>query len=323
MSSLRAVQALTNVQSAAIEGLSRAPKSLPPWLFYDERGSQLFEALTRTPEYYLTRTEGAIFQAHAEEIMEAAGAPQTIIELGAGSAEKIPALLAAALTLRSKVTYIPIDVCAPALESAADHICRRFPTLRCRPIVANYVSGLPRQATARTKSGGPKLVLYIGSSIGNFDPPEATAILARIARSLSPGDSLLLGVDHVKDESALFAAYNDEAGITAEFNLNMLARLNHEAGTDFCLDEFRHLALWNPVKARIEMYLESLRAQRVTMEEVFEIDLAKGERIHTENSYKFTPAKVRQLLDTTGFRVQHDWRDEQDWFGVYLAQVQR
>ncbi len=316
MSSLTNFAPLTEVQAAILEGLTRSPKSLPPWLFYDAHGSQLFEQITRTPEYYPTRTERSIFEAHADDIMAAAGTPRTVIELGAGSAEKTPTLLAAALRRRKYVTYVPMDVCAEALDSACDHLARRFPTLQRKPIVGSYVAGLPQQRFAP----GRKLVLYIGSSIGNFDPSEASAILSRIGTGLTAGDNLLLGVDLVKPESTLLAAYNDAQGVTAAFNLNMLTRLNREADADFDLSNFRHVALWNPSQSRIEMHLESLADQKVQIGNRLQICLNKGERIHSENSYKFTDAKVRHLLDNSGFKVHSLWQDSQKWFGVYLAE---
>ena len=276
---------VSNAVAAAVRtGLSTSPRRLPPWLFYDEAGSVLFERITELPEYYLTRTERSILAAHASEmIARAAGGRQLrIVELGAGSADKTRLLLKAAVAAQGSVLYEPVDVSATALEAARERIEREIPEVTVAPQVMDYVHGLDLD------SEGPderRLVLYIGSSIGNFEPEDAVRLLTRIREALRPGDSLLLGVDLVKDVSTLLAAYDDQAGVTANFNLNLMARLNRELGANFNLRAFRHKAIWDEVHSRMEMYLESLSAQKVNIRVLgMKVDFAPGERIHTENS---------------------------------------
>jgi L-histidine N-alpha-methyltransferase len=297
-------------------GLTATPKSLPPRLFYDATGSELFEAITRLPEYYLTRTERAIFEQYAAEMIAAAGAGVAIIELGAGTAEKTEILLRAALKRQFSLTYYPVDVADSALAIAKERLTTALPRLRVQPIIADYTSGLP----ALEQIPGRKLVLNIGSSIGNFDPNEAAEILRRIGDGLAEGDSLLLGTDLVKRASLLHAAYNDADGVTAAFNLNLLARINRELGANFNLRRFRHDAVWNPAASRVEMYLVSLEPQRVRIPALgLTIMFGEGERIHTENTYKFTPEMVRTLLRSAGFQLQRSWCDRDDLFAVHLA----
>ena len=297
-------------------GLTATPKSLPPRLFYDARGSELFEAITRLPEYYLTRTERAIFEQYANEMIATAGDGISIIELGAGTAEKTEILLRAALQRQFSLTYYPVDVAESALAIAKDRLTSALPRLRVQPLVADYTHGLP----ALKQIPGRKLVLNIGSSIGNFDLREAAAILKRIGAGLTEGDALLLGTDLVKRAALLHAAYNDADGVTAAFNLNLLARINRELGADFDLRRFRHEAVWNPGASRVEMYLISLAAQRIHIPALGRtIAFGEGERIHTENSYKFTSDMVRELLHTAGFELQRSWCDRDDLFAVHLA----
>jgi dimethylhistidine N-methyltransferase len=297
-------------------GLTATPKSLPARLFYDARGSELFEQITRLPEYYLTRTERAIFEQHGDAMIAAAGSGLAIVELGAGTAEKTEILLRAALKRQFSLTYYPVDVSSAALDIADERLAQALPRLRVKPIVADYTQGL---AELRRISGR-KLVLSIGSSIGNFDLREAAAILRRIAEGLSAGDALLLGTDLVKRASVLRAAYNDAAGVTAAFNLNLLERINRELGADFALRNFRHDAVWNPAASRIEMYLVSLREQRIWIPAIgTTIQFREGERIHTENSYKFTHEMARELLRDAGFELQRSWSDRDELFAVHLA----
>jgi dimethylhistidine N-methyltransferase len=297
-------------------GLTSTPKSLPPRLFYDARGSELFEQITRLPEYYLTRTERSIFETYADEMIAAAGTGLAVIELGAGTAEKTEILLRAALQRQFSLTYYPVDVSSAALYIAEERLAQALPHLRVVPVIADYTQGL----TELRKIAGRKLVLSIGSSIGNFDLHEAAAILMRIADGLADGDALLLGTDLVKRTSLLHAAYNDAAGVTAAFNLNLLERINRELGADFDLRRFRHDAVWNPAASRIEMYLVSLRDQRVRIPAIGQtIHFREGERIHTENSYKFTREMVQQLLGDAGFDLQCSWCDRDNLFAVHLA----
>ncbi len=314
-------QAAEQVARAAREGLLSRPKRLPPWLFYDEAGSRLFERITELPEYYLTRTERGILRQFAGEIVARAadGARLRIVELGAGSADKTRLLLAAAVARQGTVVYEPVDVSASALQAARERIERELPGVSVAPRVADYMHGL---ALEPEQAGERRLVLYIGSSIGNFDPEDAARLLAGVRAGLSAGDALLLGVDLVKDESALLVAYDDAAGVTAAFNRNLLARLNRELGADFDVDSFAHRAVWNEAERRIEMHLESRAAQAVRLEALgLQVEFARGERIHTENSYKYRPGEAETMLQAAGFATAGSWTDERGWFEVCLGRV--
>ena len=299
-------------------GLTGNPKTLPPWLFYDRIGSELFEEITRLPEYYLTRTEHAIFDTYADEMVQAAGQGLTLIELGAGTATKTDAVIGAVLKQQRELTFYPVDVSPNALQVAVQHLTRKHAGLTVDPIVADYTVGVP----GLEEIGGRKLLLYIGSSIGNFEPMEATALLARLRRSLAPGDALLFGTDMVKAPSALIPAYHDAQGVTARFNLNLLARINRELGANFSLDAFRHVALWNANESRMEMHIESLKKQVVSVLDLgLSVRFANGERIHTENSYKFTMHMICSILQNAGFTLERTWMDKREWFGLHLARV--
>jgi dimethylhistidine N-methyltransferase len=313
--------ASTPIGAEVYRGLTALPKKLSPWLFYDTRGSELFEAITELPEYYLTRTEREIFAQYSDEILEAAGDKRlAIIELGAGTAAKTGVLLAAAVRKQERVSYCPIDISVSALQEAQRRIGDEQPQVTVRPIVADYTTDLSELPTA---TGGRRLVLYIGSSIGNFDPAEAAALLRRLRGQLAPGDLLLLGVDHIKDRNTLLRAYNDAAGVTAEFNRNVLTRIKRELGGNFRPGLFRHRVCWNDRESRIEMHLESLVTQEVLIPSLeLTVSFRRGESIHTENSYKFTPESAAALLERAGFGVRREWTDPKRWFGVYLAEAE-
>jgi len=305
----------------ALNGLTSTPKTLSPWLFYDERGSQLFEAITELPEYYLTRTERAIFTSHAPTLPRHLTKPVTIAELGAGSASKTGILLKQFADAQSGLLYQPIDISPTALEEAAASIAEKIPGVRVEPQVANYITesySITRLPDHRV------LVLYIGSSIGNFSPSEATEILRSLRARLEPGDTLLLGVDLAPGEhkfvDTLIAAYDDEAGVTAAFNKNVLTRLNRELDADFNLDGFAHRARWNAAASRMEMHLESLTAQTATIAGR-RIEFREGETIHTENSYKFTESSILALLNSSGFALDLTLQDDQHRFAVVLAKA--
>jgi L-histidine Nalpha-methyltransferase len=306
---------------AVTEGLLSRPKWLPSWLFYDAAGSQLFNQITELPEYYLTRTERGILAQHAEEIIGLAAERDglRLVELGAGSADKTRLLLTAAVDRQDTVFYEPVDVSASALEEARERIEREIPGVLVTPRVEDYTRGLELDAAS---FGERRLLLYIGSSIGNFEPEEAERLLRNARAALSAGDSMLLGVDLAKSESTLLAAYDDAAGVTAAFNLNVLARLNRELGSDFDLETFAHRAVWNGAKSRIEMHLESRTRQRVRIPSLdLRIDFAVGETIHTENSYKYRPGEAEALLAKTGFMPTASWSDEHKRFAVCLARA--
>ncbi|MGC2163439.1 MAG: L-histidine N(alpha)-methyltransferase [Silvibacterium sp.] len=309
--------AYTPVGAEVYRGLTATPKSLSPWLFYDGAGSRLFEAITQLPEYYLTRTERGIFAKYADEILEYAGdRPLTMIELGAGTAAKTGLLLSAAVRRQGTVDYVPIDVSESALAEAQAHLESEVPGVRVASRVADYTQGI----AAIPAAGQRRMVLYIGSSIGNFETADAVEVLREVRRRLAPGDWLLLGADRVKDPQTLLLAYDDADGITAEFNKNMLTRINRELGANFNTRLFRHRARWNEEHSRIEMHLESLIAQFVTVPSLdLEVRFGRGETIHTENSYKFTSEKVASIVERAGFQMERCWTDEREWFGVYLA----
>jgi uncharacterized SAM-dependent methyltransferase len=347
------------VLTEALAGLTTFPqKTLPPWLFYDQRGSQLFEQITTLPEYYLTRTERALFAAHAGDILRqflTPGAPSgpslpapdpfTIAELGAGTASKTGLLLHAATLLQPSLLYQPIDVSPTALATAAATLTATLPGLTVHPQLANYITepyslehpsisqqgsqpqpGIPSPIPSPIPIHSPIrsriLALYIGSSIGNFTPDEATGILRRLRTHLQPGDALLLGTDlapsRQKPLATILAAYNDAAGITAAFNLNILARLNRELDADFRLSAFAHRARWNPAESRIEMHLESLLPQTVQIAG-HRIHFDQGDTLHTENSYKFTDAALEALLTRSGFTPTRTFHDPTRSFALTLA----
>lgn len=301
-------------------GLRSRPRSLSPWMFYDARGSALFERITELPEYYPTRTERSILASCCDEIIAAACGNQSaalrLVELGAGTASKTTLLLESAARLQSEVLYAPVDVSPDALEVARETIATSLPKVCFAPIVANYVTDPPELESF----DGTTLGLYIGSSIGNFEPEAARTILRNLRSQLQPGDALLLGVDMVKDEPTLVAAYDDRDGVTAEFNLNILNRLNLELGADFNAARFHHRAVWNADRSRIEMHLDSTCDQWVHVPAAeLDIHFVKGEGIHTENSYKFTNETIHSLLQDAGFAVEQTWTDKRRWFSVTVA----
>lgn len=320
-------QVENRVASAVREGLRSRPKRLPAWLFYDEAGSRLFDEITERPEYYPTRTERGILAANAQRIIGLAAEPRVgkqgksdrarlrITELGAGSADKTRLLLAAAVAQQGQIVYEPVDVSASALEAAANRIEQEFAGVAVLPQVMDYTHEFEFLPTNERR-----LVLYIGSSIGNFDPWQAAELLSGVRSGLKPGDGIMLGVDLVKDEPTLLAAYDDVAGVTAEFNLNMLERLNRELGADFYLESFEHRAVWNSAESRIEMHLESRIDQQVYIEGLdLAVEFAAGETIHTENSYKYRPGQVETTLADAGFTPVETFTDAQGWFAVCLA----
>jgi dimethylhistidine N-methyltransferase len=300
------------------EGLTNYPKSLPCKLFYDSRGSALFEEITRLPEYYLTRTELQILRDRAGEMAAAAGPGVTVVELGAGTAAKTCTLLHALSHRQIRVPYFPVDISPAALNEARERVERQCPRVSVRPVVADFSRGFGFLRDIP----GRKLVLYLGSSIGNFDPAAAVEMLTHIRHQLSARDSLLLGTDLVKDQSVLLPAYGDAQGVTEQFNKNILCRLNRELGADFDLGFFRHMACWNPRESRMEIYLESLRPQFVDLPLLnLRVGFANGERIHTENSYKYTMRMVKNMLEPAGFSLTRTWFDERKWFALHLARV--
>jgi L-histidine Nalpha-methyltransferase len=299
-------------------GLSKSPKSLPPKLFYDAEGSALFDEITRLPEYYLTRTELNILQAHADEIARASRPNVNLVELGAGSGHKTRTIIAALLRRQLFVKYFPVDVSSTALDSAKASLEQQFERLSVQPVVLDYSERMRFLSRIPT----PRLVLYIGSSIGNLEETEARELLKNLKAALNPGDCFLLGTDLLKDPSVLVPAYDDAQGVTERFNKNVLARVNRELGGHFDLSAFRHVACWNPQQSRMEMYLESVKPQVVPVDLLnLCVRLTPGERIHTENSYKYTLDAARSMLAEAGFELLRSWCDQQGWFAVHLAEI--
>jgi dimethylhistidine N-methyltransferase len=310
-------ETLRAVVAAVRDGLCRPRKHLPAWLLYDRRGSELFERITALPDYYLTRTERAILATHAPEMIDAAGPPLTVVELGAGTASKTGLLLTALLARQPRASYRPVDVSAPALAQAAAELSR-VEGLTVDPVVARY----PDELGFLSGPAGRTLVLFLGSNIGNFDPAAARALLAAVRRRLAPGDALLIGADLRKPAAELLPAYDDPEGITARFSKNVLLRLNRELRANFDLDRFGHLVRWNSSASRIEIYLESQQPQRVRLEALgVELRLRAGERIHLESSYKLSAPRLARLFASAGLRLERSWFDRARRFGVHLLRV--
>jgi len=293
-----------------VAGLSRQQKSLPCSYFYDARGSALFETITEQPEYYPTRIETSILASCAKEIAERTPPGSILVELGSGSSRKTELLLEAMPNLSA---YAPIDVSESALAEACARLGARFPALRLLPTVGDFTDA-PALPDALAKR--PRLGFFPGSTIGNFSPAEACDLLMSLAGTLGAGARLVVGVDLVKDPVRLVAAYNDAAGVTAAFNLNLLVRLNREMGATFDVKRFAHSAIYNELEQRIEMYLVSLDEQTVEITD-HRIHFAKGERIHTENSYKYKVAQFRALAASAGWQAQDTWTDADSLFSVH------
>jgi dimethylhistidine N-methyltransferase len=303
-------------------GLTAAPKQLPPKYFYDPLGSHLFDAICLLPEYYLTRAEDEILSRHAGEIVTAAAAagpgPVTLLEFGSGSAAKTRRLIEALLRRQRGLTYVPVDISASALEASADALLADYEQLRVEAYASDYETALAHLAGERGLRGRT-LALFLGSNVGNFDGTEAESFLRRVRGVLSEGDALLVGADLKKDAATLEAAYDDALGVTAAFNLNLLMRINRELAADFDVRAFRHVALYDAGAGRVEMHLESRRAQVVRVQSLsLEIPFAAGERIHTENSYKYHLDELSSLAARTGFSRARTWLDEAGRFSSNL-----
>ena len=293
-----------------VAGLSRRQKTLPCRYFYDDRGSALFEEITELPEYYPTRTEALILKKHAGEMVHDAPDDAVLIEYGSGSSRKTELLLQNMPRLR---TYVMIDVSAAALDGARERLRKRFPSLDIRPAVANF--SLPVSLDADLQDA-PKIGFFPGSTIGNLTPPEAQRLLRLFRATLAPRGQLIIGVDLKKDSSILVPAYNDAAGVTAAFNMNLLDRINRELGADFDLGKFRHEAVYNQRDGRIEMRLVSLARQTVRLDgHAFAFEA--GEFIHTENSYKYSIDQFRDLATSAGWDAASVWTDPDELFSVH------
>lgn len=305
-------------------GLTSSPKTLPPHLLYDAQGSSIYEEITRLPEYYPTRTEHDILERDAPAIISRmrhdSADPLHIIELGAGTATKTQLILKALLAQQPRSVFMPIDVSASALRVASQRLSS-LEGLQVRPVVGRYEDALGEHG-ALDELGPRRLVLFLGSSIGNLSHEQAIALLSLVRTRLTPGDGFLLGTDLIKPQEVLIPAYDDAAGVTARFNLNLLTRLNRELDANFELSAFSHQARWNPQTKAVEMHLVSRIAQRVTLNALeLEISFAPGESIHTESSAKYDVPSVSSLLKLAGFTLEHTFTDEQDLFAVHLARV--
>jgi L-histidine N-alpha-methyltransferase len=297
-----------------IAGLSDSQKWLSAKYFYDAAGSELFEQITDLPEYYPTRTELSILERCASEMAGYVPLSAALVEFGTGSTKKARILIDAAPQLAA---YVPVDISGAFLAQEAAAVRRDIPWIAVLPVVADFTRDfdLPAQVRAR-----PRVGFFPGSTIGNFEPEDAAEFLRQAGRILGPGSAMIVGVDRIKDERVLNAAYDDAAGVTARFNLNVLTRMNRELGGNFDLASFRHHAFYNIENHRIEMHLESLKAQNVTVVgRTFA--LAKGETIHTENSYKYTVESFRALAQEAGWRPVATWGDERDYFAIHALKL--
>lgn len=295
--------------AAVLDGLGRARKTLPCKFFYDEAGSALFDAICDTPEYYPTRTELGILTAAADEVADLAGRGGVLVEYGSGSSRKTRLLL----DVLAPAVYMPIDISREHMLAACHTLAQDYPALHLMAVCADYTRPLRLPTVAR--GGQRRLAFFPGSSIGNFAPLEALRFLKNVAQQLAPDDGFLIGADLKKDPAILNAAYNDTAGVTAAFNLNLLARCNRELGADFDLTAFTHCAFYNEAAGRIEMHIRSEREQTVRVGgECFAF--AAGETVHTENSYKYLTQEFRHLAGQAGFDVMRTWSDADGLFGV-------
>ncbi|MGO9446419.1 MAG: L-histidine N(alpha)-methyltransferase [Thiobacillaceae bacterium] len=300
-------------REVVIDGLTRNPKSLPPKFFYDERGSLLFDAITELPEYYPTRTEIDLLRRHSGEIAHRLGADIVLVELGSGSDVKIRVLLSAV----HPVAYIPIDISGDHLYRSAACIAEDFPDLQVHAVCADYSGPLALPGVALSCQ---RAAFFPGSSIGNFEPSQARALLTRIGRMLGFGGRLVIGVDLKKHPSILHAAYNDSQGVTAAFNQNLLVRINRELDADFKLKEFMHQAYYNSELGRVEMHLRAVSAQRVHIDG-HHFDFVVGETLHTEDSYKYSIEEFHALAEQAGFACEQMWCDDQNLFSVHCLRV--
>lgn len=301
-------------------GLSERPKRLPSRYFYDDDGSNLFAAITDLEEYYPTRVEREIFEQHAGDILgRFRDQPLDLVDLGAGDGRKTRILLEALLEMGADVRFVPIDISEAAMKGIVQAMGARFPTLPIHGLVSEYFDGVRwlGQQGDRTK-----LVLFLGSNIGNFDRPRARAFLRRLWNALRKGDHTLIGFDLKKDIEVLLAAYNDKEGVTANFNLNLLRRINAELGADFDLDKWRHYGTYNVFSGAMESYLVALEAQTVTIRALRDrFHFKAWEPIHTEYSYKYLPEDIDSLAEHGGFDQIGRFTDEQGWFASALWRV--
>ncbi len=310
---IAAIDAERQFLDDVLTGLSAPQKFLSAKYFYDAAGSDLFESITRQPEYYPTRTELGILDAQGAAIAATLPAEANLVEFGSGSTVKVRRLMVHRPDLAA---YVPVDVSESFLLSEAEALARDFPNLTIAPVAADFTRAFTLPAGL---SDGPVAGFFPGSTIGNFEPPQATRLLAHFGRVLGVGATLIIGVDLVKEKAVLDAAYDDAAGVTAAFNRNLLVRMRHELGAELDLDAFAHRAFFNPEASRIEMHLVSLKAQTIRIADQG-IAFAAGETIHTENSYKYTVESFRALAGEAGWRAAAVWTDPDRLFSIYALQ---
>jgi dimethylhistidine N-methyltransferase len=298
-----------------LTGLGRSPKALSPKYFYDARGCGLFEAICELPEYYPTRTELALMRDHAADMAAQLGGGGLLIEFGSGASVKTEVLLRTLLP----AAYVPVDIAADALQASMARLATAFPQLPIIAVCADYMQPLRMPQLGRIKASH-RVIYFPGSTIGNLTPAEAQEFLVRAHELAGKDGAMLIGVDLKKDAGLLHAAYNDAQGVTAEFNLNLLRRINRELAADFDLDQFRHVAFYNAAAGRIEMHLESLREQTVTVSGRSFV-FGAGERMHTENSCKYSVAEFQRLAQASGFRPERVWVDAAQLFAVHLLRA--
>lgn len=296
-----------------LRGLADRPRAIQARWFYDRRGSELFEKITALPEYYPTRTEAQLLADAGPELKRLCAPGCAVVEFGSGSSAKTPILLEQI----APSAYVPIDISGDFLRQSAAEIAARFPATRVYPVEANFMAPVPLPDDI---AATPKMGFFPGSTIGNLTAPAAVDLLRTMRRSLGEGARLLIGIDRIKPADVLVPAYDDAAGVTAAFNLNLLERINRELGGDIPVADFRHRAIWNDALARIEMHLEAVRDLSFTVEGQ-SFAMAAGETIHTENSHKYGPRDARTLLLAGGWTPVAEWSDARDWFGLILAEA--
>jgi L-histidine Nalpha-methyltransferase len=302
-----------------LAGLSATQKTLPCRYIYDERGSRLFEEICALPEYYLTRAEAEILREHSPEIVASIGAELELVELGSGSAEKTRHLIAAALGQQARLCYRPMDISRAALLSSARRLLDDFPALEIEALVAEYVSGLHELSRTTQECDPPRLLLWLGSSIGNFPRAAAVEFMRHLRGELRDCDAMLLGADLRKHKSVLDAAYDDAAGVTARFNKNLLVRINRELGGDFDLDSFRYVADYEVDSGRVKMSLVAERDCQVRIAALGRaFDFVRGEAIESEDSYKYSQLELDELALASGFVRQAEWLDSEGRFSSSL-----
>ncbi len=309
----RETVASAHVPAELYDGLNARQASISPKFLYDALGSKLFEAICELPEYYPTRTEAGIFARHGAEIARVAGQGATLVDLGAGNCAKAASLFP---LLRPR-QYVAVDISSEFVSDALARLRQRFPAIDMQALGLDFSNRLDLPASVHAER---RLFFYPGSSLGNFTPPEARAFLRRLRRQCGPDGGLLIGIDLAKDKAVLDAAYDDALGVTAAFNLNVLRHVNTLLGADFDIRAWRHVGFYNEALGRVEMHLEARSAQRVCWPGGGR-DFAAGERIHTENSYKYRQADAIGLLEQAGFEASRVWTDPQRWFAVIHAQA--